>query len=455
MLTILLHHAWASSHDLTTEADFRGLGTQSSSYYGKSVAAGVDYTGDGVDDLIVAAPQEPWGASPYPGVTAFYSGGYSTSETAASADATLVGNSDWSGEGLAHGGDIDGDGWPDLVVGAPDNDTGGYDAGAVYIIYGPITGSATLDAVGTRTIGAATSDGIGDSVWSGGDLTGDGTPDILAAGVSANSWKGAVWQLDGAAPPSTVASATGVLHGQGSSTYLDNVSAGDLDADGQLDAVVGGFGSSWSGAAAVWVFSGGLSGSMSTTDADTVRYAGRFSDDYSVPEARFDVDQDGYDDLLVGAPYQKTPAGDRSGALFVFYGPLSGTAELRTADAVVNGPGPDSYMGYRMTGGGDTNGNGVSELMVSAIWADGWDGRAYLFEGALHGAYAAAWANEDFYRSGMVYASDYTWMGSSLAFVPDLNGDGNDEVLIGGMYASDPVSGAQGYGMAWMAYGPF
>ena len=108
------------------------------------------------------------------------------------ADARLVGegDGDHSGWSVAAGGDIDGDGFDDILVGAYEDDQGGDFAGAVFVFYGPVTGSINLNLADAKLVGEEAFDHAGWSVASAGDLNRDGHDDILVGAYGRQSSKG-------------------------------------------------------------------------------------------------------------------------------------------------------------------------------------------------------------------------------------------------------------------------
>ncbi len=86
---------------------------------------------------------------------------------------------DQVGTGLAFAGDIDGDGHSDIAVGAPNVDLRGYSNGSVYVVRGPATGPASLGDAAARFVGVDTNDDTGAAISGGGDLNGDGIDDLV------------------------------------------------------------------------------------------------------------------------------------------------------------------------------------------------------------------------------------------------------------------------------------
>jgi hypothetical protein len=101
--------------------------------------------------------------------------------TLADADAKLIGErgDDFAGGAVAGGGDINGDGIPDVVVGSRTEDSTDTNAGAAYVMFGPIEGTSDLSSSLAKVLGLGPNDWTGASVAMGGDLNGDGYGDLL------------------------------------------------------------------------------------------------------------------------------------------------------------------------------------------------------------------------------------------------------------------------------------
>ena len=160
-------------------ADAIWTGESTNYFTGKAVSPGGDIDDDGYDDVLVGAHQ-----SGGPGQTYILMGGPSgiPSMSLASADAIISGegSQDHAGEHLAGGGDVDGDGYDDILIGSSSNDEGGTDAGAVYLLLGGWSGisSMTLASADAKLIGGAAGDWAG-PVAIAGDLDWDGLDDII------------------------------------------------------------------------------------------------------------------------------------------------------------------------------------------------------------------------------------------------------------------------------------
>ncbi len=244
---------------------------------------------------------------------------------------------DFAGVSVASAGDVNGDGFADVIVSASKADANGFDSGASYVVFGKASGFAsnlnlsTLDGInGFRLNGADAQDYSGVSVASAGDVNGDGFDDLIigAYGVNADE-SGASYIVFGKASGFTPSLHLGALDGS-NGFKLNGAVAGDF--------------SGWS-----------------------VASAG-------------DINGDGYDDMIVGAPYADR-AGEDSGVGFVVFGKASGFAaslDLGTLDGTIgfrlNSVSTGDHAGVSVASAGDVNGDGYDDVIVGA-----WSANASAF----------------------------------------------------------------------------
>jgi hypothetical protein len=146
--------------------------------------------GDGLDDLAVGADLEDTAGMNAGAVYVFYGREDRLIETVSlrTADAKLTGEAagDRAGFDVSIPGDLDGDGFDELVVGAFLHDTAGTDAGAAYVFFGEVvrlSGTVSLSAAPTKLLGEAAGDFAGFAVGPAGDVTDDGIDDLLVGAI--------------------------------------------------------------------------------------------------------------------------------------------------------------------------------------------------------------------------------------------------------------------------------
>ena len=418
---------------------------QANSNLGYSVASAGDVNGDGYSDVIVGAYTFDKGQN-NEGAAFVYHGSASGINTTAAA--TLESNQENAnlGRTVASAGDVNGDGYSDVIVGAPSYDGIGTDEGAAFVYHGSASGINTTAA--WQAQGSSDFTYMGWSVASAGDVNGDGYSDVI---VGAPYYKdiqtneGAAYAYLGSAQGLALTAIWQVESNQAAALLGYSVaSAGDVNGDGYSDVIVGAWqydnGENNEGAA--FVYHGSPSG-INTTAATTLEsnqasaYLG-----HSVASAG-DVNGDGYSDVIVGAYYYDNGE-TNEGAAFVYHGSASGIST--TAAATLESNQENANLGRTVASAGDVNGDGYSDVIVGAPSYDGIgtdEGAAFVYHGSASGINTtAAWQAQG--------SSDFTYMGWSVASAGDVNGDGYSDVIVGA-YLYD--NGQTDEGAAFVYYG--
>jgi hypothetical protein len=383
------------------------------------------------------------------------------------------------GFSISSAGDVDGDGLPDFIVGAPYS----RDVGTAYLLLGKdeaswATGSI-LDAAAYTFVGRSTEylGRFGDRVSSAGDVDGDGLDDIVVTAENSDHYDtdaGMIYVFLGAtitaAPAGTEFTPDDAEYAlTAESSEVDVTSAGDVDGDGLDDLLVGAptyhwlgwwglkYGSAYLitgsdlatlGASFHWsVFGPAALATWATTEmVGDVSYG----DMGSAVAGVGDIDGDGLDDIAVGA------SGDDSGRLYVIMGStLSGASSLTPssdADLTFYGSVLGDGLGAALAGAGDVDGDGIGDILVGAPNAWGYDGDAYLLSGADMRAYLL-FGGSCFWGSCTILAdasvtlegrSTNGLFGSSVSSAGDVDGDGLADILVGARLVDGPTGFSDG-----------
>ncbi len=369
---------------------------------GDSVGCAGDVNGDGFDDIIVGSPRNDTNGT-NAGQIQVVSGFDNTILFTINGPAA----NDNFGKAVAGAGDVNGDGFDDFVVGAPFHDTGGANSGRLFV-YSGFDGSQLYFFSGDNF-----NDQMGASVSGAGDVNGDGFDDIIAGapgddnnGTSSGSsrvFSGAdgsiLYTFDGDTAHDTMGFSVG--------------QAGDTNGDGFDDIIVGIWSDDDNGtnSGSARVFSGADGSILLMINGDNIGdELGR-----SVAGAG-DVNRDGFDDVIVGAPNDDN-LGNNSGSARVVSG-VDGAVLY-----VFNGTSSVDLFGTSVGGAGDFNGDGYADIVVGMPLEDNGapnTGTVQVFSGAD----GSILAQVDGSNSG-------DFLGAATASAGDFNGDGFGDIVIG------------------------
>lgn len=387
----------------------------------------------------------------------------------AMSDAHISGEApnDLYGTSVAMVGDVNGDGFADMVIGAPAN--GATDAGAAYLVLGGANGWGLRRLANQSPIvkytGQSAGDRAGTSVGAAGDVNGDGFDDFLVGaparndGLGAN--QGAAYLVLGSATPSAANLSTQIKYGgesAGDTAGSSTSAAGDVNGDGFADFLVGAparnDGAGANQGAAYLVLGSASPGAANLSTA--LAYSGEAAGDLAGTSVGVvgDYNGDGLGDCLVGAPGNTASAG----AAYLVQGNLVPTAGILgtagTFSFEFRGEAAGDQAGGSVSGAGDVNSDGFDDLLVGAksnnpgVGAGA--GAVYLLLGPLGASGPGTSANIALVTNSFKYTGEAAGenAGSSVAPAGDVNGDDFGDFLVGA-----PFFGASDKGAAYVVLG--
>jgi VCBS repeat-containing protein len=532
---------------LTAAQGFIIQGDVAGDQAGRSVSTAGDVNGDGFADLIVGAPQgQDGGLDAGEAYVVFGgAGSFGTAVTMPGVTRQVVDlttltaaqgfiiqgdkGPDWAGKSVSTAGDVNGDGFADLIIGAYQAQGGSSMSGEAYVVFGSAAGfgtAVTLSGVTRQVLdltnlsasqgfiiqGDAYLDRAGYSVSTAGDVNGDGFADLLL-GVPYNEdgggYAGAAYVLfGGAAGFGTAMTVSGITRQVLDLTNLSAAqgfiiqgdaagdragssvgTAGDVNGDGFADLIVGAHFGDDGGAEAgeAYVLFGGAGGfgtaigGRQVIDLTTLTAAQGFiiQGDAAVDRAGSsvgtagDVNGDGFADLIVGAPYGND-GGARAGEAYVLFGGAGGfgtaiggrqVIDLTTLTAaqgfIIQGDAISDWAGFSASSAGDVNGDGFADLVVGAPMSDDGTldaGAAYVLFGGAAGFGTAVGGRQVLDLTLLTAAQGFVIQGDrgrdlaggSVSTAGDVNGDGFADLIVGARGGDD---GGDYAGEAYVLFG--
>ncbi len=440
---------YGSAAGLNSTADWTAESDQDNAYFGRSVGTAGDVNGDGYSDIIVGAYLYDTSSYTDTGKVYVYHGGATgLSTTAGWTAGTSNGNSKF-GFSVGTAGDVNGDGYNDVIVGAYSFDTSSPsppNAGKVFVYHGSATGPSTTEDWSKD--GDQQDAQFGHSVGTAGDVNGDGFSDVIIGAPmrdssQAQDQEGWVFVYHGSSSGLTTGSADWTAEGNENYAHFGYSvgTAGDVNGDGFSDVIIGtphyDNPSYCMGQARVYM--GASSGLNTAASWSALGSGGGVQFGHSVGTAG-DVNGDGYSDVIVGAPLENDGVLDHNGKAFLYLGTSSSPYLSTTADWTDEGTQDNEYFGYSVDTAGDVNGDGFSDVIVGAhLYDDGLDsdvGKAFVYHGTSSSPYLSTMA--DWTAVGDQSNEQF---GFSVGAAGDVNGDGFSDVIVG----ADNYPGDTGY----------
>lgn len=432
---------------LSSSPDWTSESNQADAGFGYSVSTAGDINNDGYDDVIIGAP--------------FYDNGQANEGKAFVYYGSIIGLlpvPTWAFEGnqdnsqlgwtVSNAGDVNADGFDDIIAGANYYTNDQQYEGRAFVFYGSVLGPSIIP---NKILESNQSNSnFGYSVSAAGDLNNDGYSDIIVGAPmydNGETDEGRTFIYYGSATgPSATANMTGESN-QATSFFGISVSpAGDINGDGFDDVIIGSntFDNPQRDQGCSFIYYGSAAGISQTPNWKSGSIFAWFSFLGTSVCGAGDVNGDGYDDVISGATGFDNGMITDEGKVFIYYG--SATGLTLTANWTAEIYQPYARFGNSVSTAGDVNNDGYSDVIIGSYLYDNGhadEGRVYVYYGSPVGLTAEGFWTAEVNQS-------YAYFGNSVSTAGDVNGDGYSDIIVGS-YTYD--NGQSNEGAAFVYYG--
>ncbi|SDH39077.1 Por secretion system C-terminal sorting domain-containing protein [Dyadobacter soli] len=434
---VYIHHGGQTG--INTVANKTIEGNQLEANYGWAVASAGDVNGDGYGDLIVGARYFSNGQNHEGAAFVYHGSNIGLNTTAASFIESNQGDA-WLGWAVSSAGDVNGDGYSDILIGSYAYDHGHTDEGVVFVYHG---GAGTVGATPKTASYAITSGALdGSSVSIIGDYNGDGLDDVVSGAPNFDGGtvgEGAVFLSLGDASLGVI----GMVKYEGNqlnAKFGCSVSGvGDTDGDGFDDFVVGATGAVFSNSTGIaYLFTGSSQGTI-PAGHPLYQSSGNL---FGTSVAGGDINRDGYGDIIISAPLAKNGFKSETGLIGIYPGSANGVNN--TTYTNVYGPNIGTKLGSSLATA-DVNGDGFADIVAGASGSSNGQGSIHIWHGSLNGV-----PNNTLSNLQLTSNTPNASFGAAVSGAGDVNGDGFGDIIVG---APGITSGENNEGVAKVFYG--